>query len=146
MHVLMQFTKTSDQLKSTAPQNSGRVYWRGMEHRGLWAHRYADQLPVPRRRGIRVPAAAEPDAPRCQLPCLVSTTDGYGASMADTSRDSPEKDPQDWVTGDEPMTGPQRSYLETLAREAGEDIPADLTKAQASELIERLQDKTGRRP
>jgi hypothetical protein len=42
------------------------------------------------------------------------------------------------------MTGPQRSYLETLAREAGEDIPADLTKAQASELIDRLQEKTGR--
>ena len=69
---------------------------------------------------------------------------GYGASMADTSLGSPEKDPDDWVTGDEPMTGPQRSYLETLAREAGEDIPADLTKAQASELIERLQGKTGR--
>jgi Protein of unknown function (DUF3072) len=69
---------------------------------------------------------------------------GYGADMADTSLGSPEKDPQDWVTGDEPMTGPQRSYLETLAREAGEDVPADLTKAQASELIDRLQDKTGR--
>ena len=37
-----------------------------------------------------------------------------------------------------------RSYLETLAREAAEDIPADLTKAQASELIDRLQEKTGR--
>ncbi len=69
---------------------------------------------------------------------------GYGASMADASMGSPEKDPEDWVTGDEPMTGPQRSYLETLAREAGEDIPADLTKAQASELIDRLQEKTGR--
>ena len=57
---------------------------------------------------------------------------------------SPEKDRGDWVTGDEPMTGPQRSYLETLAREAGEDVPADLTKAQASELIDRLQEKTGR--
>jgi hypothetical protein len=44
-----------------------------------------------------------------------------------------------WVTGDEPMTGPQRSYLETLAREAGEELPADLTKAQASEHIDRLQ-------
>ena len=42
------------------------------------------------------------------------------------------------------MTGPQRSDLETLAREAGEDIPVDLTKAQASELIDRLQNKTGR--
>jgi hypothetical protein len=57
---------------------------------------------------------------------------------------SPEKDPEDWVTRDEPMTGPQRSYLGTLAREAGEDVPADLTKAQASELIDRLQEKTGR--
>jgi hypothetical protein len=57
---------------------------------------------------------------------------------------SPEKDPDRWVTGDEPMTGPQRSYLETLAREAGEDLPDRLTKAQASELIDQLQDKTGR--
>jgi Protein of unknown function (DUF3072) len=43
-----------------------------------------------------------------------------------------------------PMTGPQRSYLDTLAREAGEEVPTDLTKAQASELIDRLQEETGR--
>ena len=49
-----------------------------------------------------------------------------------------------WVTGDEPITGPQASYLETLAREAGEDIPEHLTKAQASEMIDRLQSATGR--
>jgi hypothetical protein len=55
-----------------------------------------------------------------------------------------EKDPEDWVTGDEPMTGPQQSYLHTLAREAGEEVPDDLTKAQASEMIDRLQEKTGR--
>lgn len=55
-----------------------------------------------------------------------------------------EKDPQDWVTGDEPMTGAQRSYLDTLAREAGETLPADLSKADASEHIERLQQATGR--
>ena len=55
-----------------------------------------------------------------------------------------EKDPADWTTGDEPMTGPQRSYLQTLAREAGEEAPDDLTKAQASELIDRLQRATGR--
>ncbi len=53
--------------------------------------------------------------------------------------DSTRKDPDEWVTGDEPMTGAQRSYLDTLAREAGEQIPADLTKAEASEHIERLQ-------
>ena len=69
---------------------------------------------------------------------------GYGASMADTSMGSPEKDPDDWVTGDEPMTGPQRSYLNTLAQEAGEQIPDNLTKAQASSLIDELQRRTGR--
>jgi hypothetical protein len=57
---------------------------------------------------------------------------------------NPAKDPEDWATGDEPMTGPQRSYLHTLAREAGEDVPDDLTKAQASEMIDRLQEKSGR--
>jgi hypothetical protein len=55
-----------------------------------------------------------------------------------------EKDPADWTTGDEPMTDAQRSYLDTLAREAGEEISADLTKAQASEHIDRLQQATGR--
>lgn len=55
-----------------------------------------------------------------------------------------EKDPQEWVTGDEPMTGAQRSYLDTLAREAGETLPAEMTKAEASEHIERLQAKSDR--
>ena len=57
---------------------------------------------------------------------------------------TPEKDPQDWVTGDEPATGPQKSYLETLAREAGEDVPDDITKAEASQKIDELQDKSDR--
>ena len=55
-----------------------------------------------------------------------------------------EKDPSEWVTGDEPATGPQQSYLQTLAREAGEDVPDDLTKADASRKIDELQDETGR--
>jgi hypothetical protein len=54
------------------------------------------------------------------------------------------KDPEDWTTGDEPMTGPQDSYVHTLAREAGEEIPEEMTKAEASEKIEELQEKTGR--
>jgi hypothetical protein len=65
-----------------------------------------------------------------------------GARADDASAAS--KDPADWVTGDEPMTAAQRSYLDTLGREAGEELPADLTKAQASEEIERLQGLTGR--
>ncbi|GAB3267703.1 DUF3072 domain-containing protein [Sinomonas notoginsengisoli] len=55
-----------------------------------------------------------------------------------------DRDPDDWVTGDEPMTAAQRSYLDTLAREAGEELPADLTKAEASQHIDRLQGKSGR--
>ena len=57
---------------------------------------------------------------------------------------NPEKDPEDWTTGDEPMTGPQRSYLQTLCREAKEDFDEKLTKAEASKRIEELQAKTGR--
>lgn len=59
-------------------------------------------------------------------------------------QDAAVKDPSDWATGDEPMTAAQRSYLDTLAREAGEELSADLTKAEASEHIERLQGATGR--
>ena len=54
------------------------------------------------------------------------------------------KDPDDWVTGDEEMTGAQESYLETLAEEAHEPVDPDLTKAEASKEIDRLQAKTGR--
>lgn len=57
---------------------------------------------------------------------------------------NPEKNPEDWTTGDEPMTGPQRSYLQTLCREAGEEFNANLTKAAASKKIDDLQAKTGR--
>ena len=57
---------------------------------------------------------------------------------------NPEKDPDDWSTGNEPMTGPQRSYLQTLCREAGEEFDETLTKAAASRKIEELQAKTGR--
>lgn len=55
-----------------------------------------------------------------------------------------EKDPEDWVTGEEPMTGAQASYLKTLSEEAGEEFDSELTKAQASERIDALQEKTGR--
>ena len=55
-----------------------------------------------------------------------------------------EKDPADWVTGGEPATGAQKSYLSTLARQAGEDVPEDITKADASRKIDELQEETGR--
>lgn len=54
------------------------------------------------------------------------------------------KDPDQWTTGDEPMTGAQRSYLHTLAGEAKEEIDENMTKAAASKKIEELQEQTGR--
>ena len=54
------------------------------------------------------------------------------------------KDPEDWVTGNEPMTGAQASYLQTLTEEAGETFDPKLSKAEASEKIDQLQAKTGR--
>jgi hypothetical protein len=57
---------------------------------------------------------------------------------------NPEKPTEQWVTGEEPMTGPQMSYLQTLCREAGEEFDGTLTKAGASKKIEELQAKTGR--
>jgi Protein of unknown function (DUF3072) len=54
------------------------------------------------------------------------------------------KDPDEWTTGEEPMTGAQQSYLNTLATEAGEEVEPDLTKAEASKKIDELQQKTGR--
>ena len=57
---------------------------------------------------------------------------------------NPEKDPEEWVTGDESMTGPQASYLKTLCQEAGVAFDETLTKAEASRRIEELQQRTGR--
>ena len=72
--------------------------------------------------------------------------------MADTPNADPkahptgnaEKDPHDWTTGGEPMTGAQASYLKTLSEEAGEEFDATLNKADASLKIDELQTKTGR--
>lgn len=55
------------------------------------------------------------------------------------------KPPQEWVTGDEPATGPQLSYLETLGHDVGEPVPTEgLTKATASELIDELRRRSPR--
>ncbi len=55
-----------------------------------------------------------------------------------------EKDPSEWVSGDDPITEAQKSYLDTLARQAGEELPADMSKAEASQHIERLREQTGK--
>ncbi len=55
-----------------------------------------------------------------------------------------QKDPSDWVTGDERMTGAQASYLKTLSEEAKQPFDDSLTKAEASRRVDELQQLTGR--
>jgi hypothetical protein len=65
-------------------------------------------------------------------------------TQAEADRSNMQKDPDEWTTGDEPMTGAQRSYLKTLCEEAKEPFVDTLTKAEASKRIDELQAKTGR--
>jgi hypothetical protein len=69
------------------------------------------------------------------------TSNPKSSPAEDSNRD---KDPDDWVTGDETMTGAQASYLKTLCEEAGVEFDPDLTKADASKRIGELQEQTGR--
>lgn len=62
----------------------------------------------------------------------------------DTTPSGLQRDPDEWKTGDEPMTAAQRSYLETLAQDTGEAVDDDLTKADASKLIDELRDRSPR--
>jgi hypothetical protein len=55
-----------------------------------------------------------------------------------------QRDPDEWKTGDEPMTAAQRSYLETLCRETGEEFDDTLTKADASKRIDELRERSPR--
>ena len=63
---------------------------------------------------------------------------------ADNAPSNTVKDPDNWTTGDETMTGAQASYLKTLSEEAGEEFDPSLTKAEASKKIDELQGRTGR--
>ena len=69
---------------------------------------------------------------------------GEGAPDGGTEGSNTRKDPDEWVTGEEPMTGAQASYLRTLSQEANEPFDEGLTKAEASKRIDELQAKTGR--
>ena len=67
-----------------------------------------------------------------------------GGQPQDQDNSNTIKDPEQWTTGGEAMTGAQKSYLKTLSDEAGEELNENLTKAEASKRIEELQQKTGR--
>ena len=62
----------------------------------------------------------------------------------DMDQPSLQRDPDEWKTGDEPMTGAQRSYLETLCRETGEEFDESLSKAEASKRIDELRARSPR--
>jgi hypothetical protein len=98
---------------------------------GLQAARYA--APVSRKSG---------DGRGCDS--LSMKADDVPPGEVPPAALNPEKDPDQWTTGGEAMTGPQRSYLQTLCREAGEEFDASLTKAEASKKIDELRRKTGR--
>ena len=69
---------------------------------------------------------------------------GYSAPDDNIPGSNTIKNPDDWTTGAEPMTGAQKSYLKTLSDEAGEELDETLSKAEASKRIDELQHKTGR--
>lgn len=69
----------------------------------------------------------------------------HNPKLDDHPGSNAEKDPADWVSGDDPMTGAQASYLTTLCEEAGEELPPEgLSKAEASQRIDALKAKLGR--
>jgi Protein of unknown function (DUF3072) len=70
-------------------------------------------------------------------------TSTIGASNEGDQDPTLQKDPSDWVSGDDPMTAAQRSYIDTLAKQAGEELPAELSKAEASQHIDRLKSQLG---
>ena len=67
-----------------------------------------------------------------------------GGAASDDAPSNAQKDPDQWVTGDESMTGAQASYLKTLTEEAGEEFDPGLSKAEASKRIDALREQTGR--
>jgi hypothetical protein len=64
--------------------------------------------------------------------------------LTDNAEPGLQRDPDEWKTGDEPMTAAQKSYLETLSREAGEDFDDSLSKADASKRIDELRERSPR--
>ncbi len=88
---------------------------------------------------VNVPADGDPAADDRQGPAAGQGLSDVPVNTGQPGDPTAEKDPDDWVTGDEPATGAQISYLETLSRKAGRDVPDRLTKADASRLIDELQ-------
>jgi len=96
------------------------------------------------RKGFSAGNLPAPSNTRPDLAPIANSREMSNPDQPTPAMQNPEKDPEDWTTGNEPMTGPQRSYLQTLCREAGEEFNENLSKADASKKIDELQEKTGR--
>lgn len=98
--------------------------------------------------GQRVASSYTTAAPALATLCLSTVNRRHTMTDKQTQQHADEgnmqKDPDHWVTGDEPMTGAQMSYLKTLCEEAKEDFDEKLTKAEASKRIDELRARTGR--
>jgi len=90
---------------------------------------------------LGAPASSAPNGQAQQGQDMLGATEPTQGGPNDASL---QRDPDEWATGDEPMTEAQKSYLDTLAKEAGETLPATLTKAEASKHIDRLQGSNNR--
>jgi hypothetical protein len=77
-------------------------------------------------------------------PVLLSIRPMKNQATNGTDQPALQRDPDEWKTGDEPMTDAQRSYLETLCRETGEEFDDTLSKADASKRIDELRDRSPR--
>ena len=77
---------------------------------------------------------------------MASKTKKDAAPKAPADPGNRVKDPENWTTGEEPMTEAQRSYLHTLAEETGAEVDDGMTKAEASEKIDELRKKSDRVP
>lgn len=75
---------------------------------------------------------------------LFDKQENSGNQNQDLKGSNTIKNPDEWTTGDEPMTGAQHSYLKTLSDEAKEEFDETLSKSAASKRIDELQHKTGR--
>ena len=96
-------------------------------------------LPRQRPRASGGAGSSEPVRPQAFIAAMSNPS-----SKPATNASNTEKDPSEWTTGDEPMTGAQKSYLKTLSDEAKEPFDDSLTKAEASRRIDELQQRTGR--
>lgn len=114
-------------------------------------HNAANDVASPSGASDSTPSDSTPSdsTPTDSTPPDSTPSDSSGSAAGETlgastpGDDALEKDPSDWVSGDDPITPSQKSYLDTLARQNGEELSADLTKAEASQHIERLKSQLG---